>query len=84
MFRTMQTTFRWHGQHKWFIHGDSVVGGNIQQTYINSRGLIHGHTMIPKGAEEKTHVIDVRRNDCFDDKEKAMKTLFRRKLKGEA
>ena len=80
MFRTMQTTFRWHGQHKWCIHGDSVVGGKIQQTYINSRGLIHGHTIRP--AKDKEHVIDVRRNDCFNDKDKALKTLFQRKLKG--
>ena len=82
----MQTTFRWHGQHKWVIHGDAVLSANIQQTYINSRGLIHGHTVYPKNQPSavKEYVIDVRRNDCFNDKDKAMKELFQRKLKGKA
>jgi len=77
----MQKSYRYHGRHKFFIDGDTVRSGNISVTFINARGLIHGYTMFVK--DNKEVVYDVRRTDTFEDKEKAQKALFVRKLKGE-
>ena len=78
----MQKSYRYHGRHKWFINKDSVLSGKISVTHINARGLIHGYTMFVEGDER--HVHDVLRTNTFDDREKALKELFQRKLKGKA
>ena len=80
----MRETREDYGQHRWFIFGDSVIGGKISTTWMNGF-ITHGYTIFPdkKADDGEEYVIDVRHKDTFFDKDTATKELFKRKLRGE-
>lgn len=77
-----------YGEHKFVIYNDKVLSTNITETHINVRGIIHSYTVVclldevDRRGIQKREVFQVLRTNVFDDKEKAVKTLFERKLKG--
>jgi len=90
----MRETFEDHGQWRWVISCDCVVGGKISTTWYNGQGLVHGFTITIEKAPQSlwndlgpkagpgNWLVDAKRNDVFFDKRKAEKELFMRKLKG--